>query len=325
MTIQYDPASTSPNNCLSLVSLDCANNAVIKNVKFKGVYSVSSTTNTNYAGVDIRGYSAVTSENVVIDDCYFDGLFHGVKSNYDILNPVVKNSKFNQMHRGVSFGDPVDALGSIGPRFGRILNNRFKNISTEAIYVGTNLSNSSTHHISMNNQFINVGNTNNLFGETSITGTAVIAFNSNNNISVNDYFDRYEYQMRNSGSEIRYKPLISGRAAIDSVSASVIDVPAGSAECVMRLPITNNEQFLNIKYSAYNSVPVSRKGHLTINIGAGSSPSITVTDSYNFNSPTDGILTWITEFGATNKWIELKANNGAANTITVEFQSQLLL
>lgn len=320
-TLRHD-ASTNPTLGNSLISLDCSNYAVVKNVKFKGNY-YAGLVNKNYAAIDIRGYQAVTSESVIIENCEFDGLCVGVKSNHDIVNPAIHNSRFNNLYKGISFCDPIDTLGEYGPRLARITNNRFENVAAEAIYVGATAANSSTGHISMNNQFFNVGNDNNLWAETSTTGTAVITFVTKNNSSVNDYFDRYDYQMRHANEEIKYKPLISGNALIESQTVSSVVINTAQTLCVARLPITDDDQFLNIRYSI-KSGSISRKGFLRINIPSGINPTVNFTDDYNYQGFNDADITWSFSVNQTNKWIELRASN-AGSQVTIEHQLSLLL
>lgn len=321
VTLRHAP-TTDPTLGSSLLSLDCSNYAVIRNVKFKGNY-YPGLVNKNYAAIDIRGYQAVTSESVLIENCEFEGLCVGIKSNHDIVNPAVHNSRFNNLYKGISFCDPIDPLGAYGPRLARITNNRFENIAAEAIYVGATTLNSSTCHISMNNQFFNVGNDNNLWAESSTTGTAVISFVTKNNSSVNDYFDRYEYQMRHTGQAIRYKPLIEGNALIESQSVSSTVINTAQTLCIARLPITNDDQFLNMRYTV-KSGSISRKGFLRINIPSGTNPSVNFTDDYNYQGSNDANIAWSFSVDSTNKWVELRASN-AGSQVTIEHQLSLLL
>lgn len=320
VTLQHSTSTTATLGN-SLISLDCSNHALIRNVKFKGNY-YPGLTNVNYAGINIRGYQAVTSESVVIENCEFDGLAIGVKSNHDIINPVIQNSKFNYMYKGISFCDPIDSLGSRGPRLARIINNRFENIAAEAIYVGATAANSATNHISMNNQFVNIGNGNSAWGETGSTGTAVINFITKNNSSVNDYFDRYEYQSRSTGTNITYKPLIAGNAEINSYVESTT-VGASQTRRIVKVPITQDDQFLNIKYSVKNS-GVSRKGFLKVNIPSGPNPSVNFSDDYNYEGNNDAEISWTISVDPTYKWVEIQVTN-VGQPITVEHQLNLML
>jgi hypothetical protein len=323
LTIEIDSSLTT-TQVLSLISLDCANNAIIRDVKFKGYYTVGASTSTNNAGIDIRGLGAVTSENVLIDNCTFEGLYYGIKSNHDILFPNVTNCKFYDLNKGIVFNDPIDALANIGPRFARMMNNRFKNIQQQAIYVGSNVSNTSTNHLSMYNQFINVGN-NIVWNEQSTTGTAVIKFATNENISIHDYFNRYEYQYLNAGSTLTYNPLVDGNADIMLSNNRTAIIPASTTVCVTRIPITGKEQYIVMKYNASSILPVSRSGTLDINIGDTSNPTISITDNYNYVSPTEGGITWLSVKDQTNKWIEIRATNNDGDPLTIEHKTSLMI
>lgn len=251
MTVQYD--STLPTGIAEcLLSLDCSENAVIRNVRFAGtVTEYTGTLGTGYSGIDLRGQGALqaSSENVLIDNCVFDGLYHCVKSNYDIVNPIIQNSKFYRSVRGISFNDPKDGAADVGPMYGRFLNNRFEEIHQQAIYVGDSASTIGTNHISMNNQFYNVGNLGG--GRESTTGTAVITYVPNGNVSVNDFFDRQEYQNQNISTAQPYFPLVEGRAALDSVGVATATLFSASSTPVMRFPTTGYAQRLSFSYTIF--------------------------------------------------------------------------
>jgi hypothetical protein len=296
MTVQYDSTlATGIAECL--LSLDCSENAVIRKVRFAGtITEYTSALSKGYSGIDIRGQGALqaSSENVLIDNCEFDGLYHGVKSNYDISNPIIQNSKFYNSIRGVSFNDPKDGAADVGPRLARICNNRFENIHQQAIYSGVNSSNTGTDHISMNNQFYNVGNLGG--GRGSTTGTAVITYLTDGNISVNDFFDRKLWNVQHLNLSTPYHPLIEGRAVIDSVSVSTTTLFATSTTPVMRFPTTGYAQQVSVKYSIFqnalaplsftlwNSTSTYNTGNLVIDTLSGKFSS--VVDNNLANPPT---------------------------------------
>jgi hypothetical protein len=325
MTLQYS-TTTDIATALSLLSLDCAEYAIVKNIKFKGHRTVGNSTNTNYAGINIRGYQQLSADNVLIDNCEFEYLSYGIKSNYDIVNPIITNSKFNELYRGISFNDPTDAAARLGPQSSRMLLNRFTNIETEAIYAGDNGSTTVTNHISMNNSFINVGNGNSLvFGEANSTGTAIITYATPGNSSVNDFFGRDEFQRRHPDASYTFNPLINGRATIDRAEAPIVVIAAGTTKYVMRIPVTNYVQFLIIKYTATSSQPVNRTGILRVNMSEDLSPTAGITDDYSFTTVADGDITWALEVNAGAKYLQLTATNNGSNTLTIQYQSNLML
>jgi hypothetical protein len=323
MTLQHSTSSTV-TGALSLIKIAASSNSIIRRIQFKGTRVAGDAVDTDYTGIELLGYEALTSENVKIEDCEFSGLTHGVKSNYDILNPIINGSVFKDLYRGVTFNDPIDGLATIGPRFARIMNSRFENIEAEAIYVGENSTNTSTNHVSMHNQFVNVGNYNSAWGEQSTTGTAVITFETNNNSSVNDYFDRAEFQLRNAGSSYTFNPLISGSSAIDSSYGAVVTVAPTSSACILRIPITESIQCLTIKYTLTDDASINRTGILRVNIGSGANPAVSITDDYDYTT-SDGNVDWISTVDSTYKWVEIISNNAGGTTVTLEYQSNLLL
>ena len=332
VTMQFETtSSTTLTGGLSLISLDCAENAVIRRVKFKGNFNETKIADENYAAIDLRGYTEEkTTRNIVIDDCEFTNLYNGIKSNFDVSNIVVQNSFFYKLTHGVSFNNSKDPLADTGPRFARIINNKFQDIQDEAIYAGTNSSSTATGHLSLNNQFLNVGNKGQ--NEMYSTGTSVITFLSKGNASVNDYFDRQNWQDQNGGT-YTYNPLINGRAILERSEISTVEVATGNSEVIMRLPITEHPQHLTIKYSCSSTTgapTVDRMGTVQFYIKEGTDPEIIISDEYNAFS-SDGALYWGATVDDTYKLIEIKLFNpslvdgGSAWDVEIEFQTHLIM
>ena len=327
MTIQYSTL-TDVAQCLSLVSIDCSENAVIKDVKFKGNHEFGDSANGNYTGIDIRGYGSMqaSSENVLIDNCEFDGLYYNIKSNYDVISPVIQNSKFKNSVRGISFNRTKDLSADVGPRYARMINNRFENIEEEAIYVGASNSSTGTNHVSMNNKFYNVGN----YGfRENTTGTSVITFLTDGNVSTNDWFDRQEYQNQNSETPLLYLPLINGRAAIDSVEVNSTVLTNNSWVTIARLPITGYSQQLVIKYNLFESVlgnyTVDRMGTIKVHLQPGVTPTNTnLTDEYTYGIG-EGVLEYNVITDPTNRFYEIQLLHDGAADASFEYQTSLMI
>ncbi len=325
LTIQYDSSSTTVTNGLSLVEIAASSNSIIRNVKFKGHHlpgddGMVST----YSGIDIRGWSQITTNNLLIENCEFDGLYHGVISNYDIVNPIIKDSVFTNLKRGISFNDPKDSGATFGPRYGKIENNKFDNIEYQGIYAGANSVSTGTRHVSMNNTFLNVGNYG--YNEGYTSGTAVISYNSKENTSVNDTFRRYEIQNQNPGSSNKFYPLLEGSGTIDSFAGSVATSYGGLSTTILRLPVTSYNQYVTVKYNAYNAtIPIRRKGELMINISEGSIPTVSITDNYSYTNTSDGGITWSSTSSGALTWLEIKANNSSGYDVTIEYQYNIMV
>jgi len=298
---------------LSFISLDCSTNSAIRDVRFVGCYDFGDTTTSTYVGIDIRGYQALTSENITIDNCQFENIYYGITSAYDTFNHNINNNKFIRLQRGIVFSQQ-NALAIVGPRFARITNNKFQNIANQAIFVGPNTSFTATSHVSMNNQFINVGNNGIDDGRTPSTGTEVIAFYSKNNISQDDYFDRLEWHLTKADlTATVYKPLMLGRSSINNVVQSK-SIAGGTTATVMIWPLTGKQQYITVKYHIYNSLigspfTVDRRGSLDIYIKEGSAPTVRLTDNYNYVT-NQGPSEWLAPIvDTTNTFVKFKLEN----------------
>jgi hypothetical protein len=338
MTLRHS-SSTSVILAQSLISLDCVENAVIRSVKFQGRDTwTAPASNPSYVGIDLRGYSALlTSENIVIDNCQFTGLYYNVKSNYNTNNIVIQNSSFTSSTYGIAFSTTTNVLASDGPTYNRILNNKFQDIYNQGIYVGPNLSGASTFHVVENNSFVKVGDRGDTQGNSAV-GTSVIRFATPGNASVNNYFGREKFHNLKLGtspdSTSTYYPLIDGRATIDLNSVTTATASAFTSTSIMRLPITGNAQYLQLKYTAMSAETVDniqRFGTLQIYIRPGldfspTSPNqVKLIDDYNA-SGSDGGLYWGLVADSTYKYIELFLSNPQPTAIIrLELQTKLML
>ena len=335
MTLKFD-TGLSVTGTNGIISLDCADHAVIRNVKLQGTMS-STSSNKNYTGIDIRGYSALTSNHIVIDNCEMTNLYSGVKSNYDVNHISIKDSYFTQLERGIAFNDPVDILSTVGPRHVTISNNKFYKINQQAIYAGVSSSSYVSNILSTDNKFINVGNLVPSIGETYGTATSVISFLSEGNTSINDYFERQQFQDI-STSSVYYNNLIEGKATIDSDRARTCIIPNNSSVVLMRLPITGNHNLLDLKYSMItagvtNSTIVDRMGTVSYMIKPYPNPldpDIQINDNFTYQY-NDGALYWSATVYDEYSMIEITVHNpdsgsgGTGLPVTLTFQSKLLL
>lgn len=327
MTLRYTTSSVvNPN--LALLSLDCVDNAVIREVKFQGTYTslLNPAVGPGYTGIDIRGYNACTSENILIDKCEFEGLYYDVRSNYDTNHIVIQNNSFKYSTYGIAFSTTTNVVATNGPTYARIVNNKFQSIYNQGIFVGPNRTGVPTFHVSENNSFIRVGDQGITEGSNSV-GTSVIKFATPGNASVNDYFGRAFFQNANFGTTNSYYPLIDGRATIDLNSVSTSTLFANTSTTVMRLPITGQAQYLNLKYNCTSSDGlVNKMGVLQVYIRPGSTPSdVSLHDEYNA-SGTDGGLYWGVTVEPTYKYYELLGVNPTLTSIVqVQLQTKLML
>jgi len=329
LTIRYSP-DIGVANCLPLVSLDCSENATFRDVKFAGNHYIGDNIDPGHSGITIRGYAGaenltVSSNNTLIDNCEFDGFYHCVISNFDIINPVIQNSQFYNSVRGISFNSEIDEEATTGPRGARILNNRFVKINQQAIYVGDSANGYTTDNVIMNNRYYNVGNLN--YGRTSTTGTSVITL-GNGDVSMNDWFDRQEYQDTNFGNiDVNYVPFIAGPAVINDLSVKTFSIYAG-ATVILRLPITGSSQNLTVNYKLTKGSPgaytIDRIGKLNIYLQPGDTPNDTnILDEYTYIFG-EGDIKWNLAVAGSRSYYELSLLT-LLNELTLEFQTNLMI
>lgn len=283
LTFKYS-TSTAKINAIPLVRVDCATDSYIVDCKFTGSYLYGDTSDAGYVGVDIRGQSAITTKDLIIDNCTFDGLYYGIKSNYDIEDTTISNSKFRNLRRGITYKEFTITGNTVGPLRSRITKNKFINIEQEAIYVGASVS--PTQHISSFNTFKEVGN--NLAGDLNAV-YPIINFVSQGNSSVGDYFARYN-SINNTSTPAVFKPLVEGNNYTEQNSVYSVPVVSSTSTTILSKFSYSTDQSYKVQYSVVK-IPtgVSRKGELLINLSQlGSNTTATITDCYTYNGSTDG-------------------------------------
>lgn len=247
--------NTTSSTATSLISLDCADNSVIKSVEFVGNYSTGTgaIANPKYVGINIRGKTAEgTNENSLVHGCVFRNMYAGVLSNHDIRTTTIEHNDFKELVRGVNFNAENEGA-LVGPRFIKITDNQFDLIEEQGIYVGTiGTKSTSSYVISQHNYFERVGNYNleiNPAGDLGQTGTAIISFLTDANSSYHDHFRRWRIHNENiSNSDVYYNPLVKGNAVIENGWVFTATIGAGVISPLFRLPITSAAQHINVKY-----------------------------------------------------------------------------
>lgn len=304
MTLEYETPTNDPT-VPSLISIDNVLNTIIEDVLFRTAIDVTNTTTFGIVGggkgISIRGKTGdieagdvALCENVQIHRCNFDGLYLGVEATGTVIRPVITDSVFSNLDRGVSLyaADQV-----YGPTNGLISSNRFKSIVREAIFVGT--STNKSMHVSENNYFIQVGNGLELDDHTTIdsTATSVIAFYSDGNKTINDYFHRRTIANATTATEFYYWPLVAGKAIVDDTAVFTKTIGTFTnanygITPVAKLGLTGRDQLVTVRYQLNNDY-LSRKGNIIVNVAYDG--YVSLTDTYNFNSYdaviTEGITT----------------------------------
>jgi len=324
MTLRYS-SSTGFSSHLSLISVDCVSGGLIRNVKLQGKQTSWGSLGANLpTGIDLRGYGIVTSENILIDNCEFNGLYYGIRSNYDTNHVIIQNNNFLASSYGIALTTTTNFLSTIGPNYYRAVNNRFQGIERQAIYIGTNTNNESHNFISENNAYINVGNTNG--GTEYISNEAVIIYHSNGNASINDYFERKRFHDNNFNTSTIYYPLVQGKVELDFKSISTGSLTTSTSTTIMRLPLTGDAQSINVKYNFLSSLPAAKTGNLEINVRPGFPPAnVTLQDNYNTIGSDGGIYFGLIVNSSTRSIEVLAVNPSTSTSFSMEFQTKIML
>jgi len=241
-------------------------------------------------GIGIRGSigsdeSTVICRNIEIVDCTFSQLNVGVYGLGEVSKTVIEKNNFVNLNNGVVLASvntntsvPVDTLVS---------KNKFSFIYNEAIYTTT--STYASRVVSNENSFYYVGN-NASTPDENITYQArsVMQFNTQGNVSLNDYFNREEVT---KVPNFHYSPLASGNAKIINNRTKSLTVNGNSSnQYVIAIPLTGADQLAVIDYQLSNT-DMSRKGRLTVNISSDGFAS--VSDYYNYSEVTTDASTLI--------------------------------
>lgn len=335
LTLYRNSTSTTGK---SFIALDNTRYATIKSVKFQGGMINSSTvalsTTTLFTGVEgsptgIEIRSNTYQEfvgNINIEDCHFSGMFAGIKSNHDLADVLIDSCSFYLMKYGIYFNSTTTNT-TFGPRHVKITNNEFNTIYAQGLYAGPSLhsnpdiSESPAHIVSQNNRFTNVAN---YFDQTDeqypTTGTSIIFFGTNGNLSQNDYFNRDKAKIIYDQNSSTYYPLVDGRGVLDytvPIAFQVTGITAGKS--AFYIPITGNQQHVRVKYYVYEeSEPpkLDRSGVLDINVGNGANPLYSISDDYSWQynglfpvAQQGDSLTWANEVRPEYKYIRFYIYN----------------
>lgn len=324
MTLRYS-SSTGFSSHLSLISFDCVSGGLIRNVKLQGKQTSWGSLGANLpTGIDLRGYGIVTSENILIDNCEFNGLYYGIRSNYDTNHVIIQNNNFLASSYGIALTTTTNFLSTIGPNYYRAINNRFQGIEHQAIYIGTNTNAESHNFISENNAYINVGNING--GTEYISNEAVIIYHSNGNASINDYFERKRFHDNNFNTSTIYYPLVQGKVELDFKSISTGSLTTSTSTTIMRLPLTGDAQSINVKYNFLSSLPAAKTGNLEINVRPGLPPAnVTLQDNYNTVGSDGGVYFGLIVNSSTRSIEVLAVNPSTSTSFSMEFQTKIML
>lgn len=316
ITFEYDSsvdptALTAPS---PLIYADGAANSAIVNCEFLGHYTATVAT---YVGIDIRGQGVITSEGLQLVGNKFSHLNAGIKSNYDTKDTIIERNQFTHLYHGIAYAKSLASSNTTGPTRSKIYSNTFYDISKEGIYVAANTSGSPTNHSSFKNTFDNVGN--NSLGDLN-QSTAVIYWGSAGNRS-EDYFERFQ-TVNSTSTSVTFKPLVQGHVYYEDFGVQSTTIAVAASPLVFsKVPWAGTDQVLKLRYIIdKSSANISRRGEVTVSVGLGTSAA--VTDSFTYQGPNDGGLTFHASLNTSTNVVALAyTSTNAVGTIQYQYSS----
>ena len=320
ITFKYADA-VNPNTVEPLVHADCSEKSYFIDCKFVGNYVPTETVSTDsYTGLYIRSQgAAVDSNNLRIEGCSFENLYYGIKSNHDIEDTIITNSKFKNLHRGIVFNESLEAGNNLGAMRSKIHNNRFELIEAEAIFVGTNTDATPSYNVSSYNTFKEVGN--GLAGDlgTGTNITSIINFQTPGNVSKGDFFVRLD-SINSTSTSAMLAQTVEGSAYVSGESVYVKNIDMAS-DALFKLPHNGKNQMFKLQYTAlWSSQKISRTGEIIINAATfGVNPSAEIIDNYTYTGPNDGGLVFTANLDLSTNVISIDYNSSSVDG-TISYQ-----
>ena len=261
-----------------LVIASCKNSSFTDiNVKGPWVQAQGAALVSTQIGLKLTATStAVTSKDNTFEKITVSNFSYGVSSDHDIQHNVVENSKFEECGYGIVFGENT-VLGQVaqatGPVNNTITNSKFIEINKQAIWIKNGKGN-----VSQTNNFLQVGND---AGLDTAPVHSIIKFETNENISSNDFFSRTSTLIRDFTGNKPYITEIEGPHAGEFNFTTKFTIGQLNAYTdFLKLP-SDTSKTIHMNYQYKNTVDTGmRKGTLKILIDKENTTSH-ISDSYD--------------------------------------------
>jgi len=258
------------------LQLDACRDSTFKDIKFKGVWEISSLIDADGVGIRLAAKSAqVTTTNVLFENCSVTNFAIAVQSKDDTDSNNFETCKFAECGYGFVLGgeyngaddeivttiDGVSAGKLYGPQRYKVVESNFIDIDRVGLEITTGLAN-----VSENNTYIRVGNDS---GDSSTAVYPVINFVNASNVSISDYFER-SVDLTSRTSMLMnspYVPEVGGKAKADHKFNKEIIIAGDQVNSpLLRLPASTSASYV-VRYF-YNSetAGVIRQGTMYLTV-----------------------------------------------------------
>jgi hypothetical protein len=294
----------------SIFYVEDATNCSFQRVTFQGPLTTADldTATDNTSGVIFASTPALICTNIVFDQCKFSGTTYGAYADVDVKQINFTNSEFNTLYQGIVLGETNG-----GPTGVKVLHNLFDNIYAQGVLVAD-----ATLCATGYNYFLDVGNH---FNGLTSPATAIVEFETSNNISLADMFARADqYATTYQRVEINDTQSIATINGFQTQEGTLI------RQSGLIQTLVNNTSVPDILESkpwesfAFNYKIVRdltfRSGTITIaNAGSG---ALSWNDDYVQNAST-GVSLTVTESAGTVSINYTTTNTGIDGTISYSF------
>jgi hypothetical protein len=284
-----------------------ANNCSFQNVTFQGPLTTADldTATNNTAGVSFASTSALVSKNNVFDQCKFSGTTYGAYADVAVEQINFTNCDFNTLYQGIVFGP-----NNGGPSGVKVLHNLFDNIYAQGVLIAD-----ATLCATGYNYFLDVGNH---FDGTTAPATSVIEFQSNNNVSVADMFERSDqYAITYKRVEINNTLSIATVNGVETQQGTYVRESGQLATLVNNTSIATAIETIGLSAFVFSYTitrsSTFRTGNITV-VNAGSG-ALSWSDDYVENAST-GVTLSVTESSGIINISYTTTNTGVDGSIS---------
>jgi hypothetical protein len=186
-----------------IVVIDSATTVSFNRVDFEGNSSILTSGNLK-AAVRLQG-TVSTTQNIYFNESSFANITYAGSINGDVRGVAFNNCYFDNLHQGLNVSATTSSPQSI-----RVTNSMFDRIAKQAIFSANA---SSTFSVFNHYRSVGMGNSTDLVG--NVANTSVLTWNTSNNYSVGDLFDR-------DAGNIAVRPLVEllSTTTVSQTSAS---------------------------------------------------------------------------------------------------------
>lgn len=240
---------------------------------------------------------SLPTDQIKFYNCRFGGTTYAINTDVTVQSITVESCSFDTLYQGIVLG--IGVMTGAGPTGFAISSSQFDNIYAEGIIFGDISLNATSQNI-----FYDVGNH---FGGPSQPYTPIIDFQSSNNISVGDMFERtaeyatvYPRIRLNNTASIAFtngEQLAMGTYVRQTGTVATLVDATASPTTIFTVSTSAAKAFC-INYTIVRN-EAYRTGTITVATSSeDSTGDLSYTDDYNENSPT-GITFDITQVTTT--------------------------